>query len=812
MVFSALVMTLFSLIFHWEYPELPTTLLDRYFSSGIMLFVWLVSFRIRSTAFPVLLLGLLSYFTAHIAWINWYHQFHFYHFLNFLIGAQLMFWILRSERQLTIYLIVATASIILAMAMSDDLLIGDALTISVAVTTSFGFNYLTHNARISRHEKMKRVEAELRQVSLVAKHSINGVMILSPSGQIEWVNASSEGILGYSAEQLLEQDLLSFFQTHSPHPQIARRIMVDLQQQKAFSGEVTLSTPDDPLKWLAVQLHYVREQHGKIEKLVCIFNDITVRKAAQSQLIKAKEAAEAAAIAKAEFLANMSHEIRTPMNAVIGLTGLLQDTALAPLQREFVETIQLSGENLLTVINDILDYSKIDSGKMELEALPFEVSACIEGTLQMLSGKAAEKGIELLYLAQPGNIQTIIGDRTRVSQVLVNLINNALKFTPEGEVLVRVKAVARQAEKVKLLFSVQDFGIGIPADRLDRLFQSFSQVDASTTRKYGGTGLGLAICKQLVQLMGGTIWVESEVEKGTTFFFTIWASESPTDPQLTQEYTALASRKARILLLSEHPTQLHYLEELCTAWQLQTVSVQATDQVRSLLAEDSSFDLVLAELHMSESDRISWIREIRTLTGRSALPFLFLTHRNAVLEDQEPFTHLLSKPIRQQQLFQQLQQILLVPPTSQEQVPPKPDTEVVFSGRDFQVLLVEDNLINQKVAARILEKLGLKAEVAGNGLEAIDALSQKPYDLLLMDMQMPEMDGLTASRKIRQQFGAYPQGPLIIAMTANVLQADKIRCLEAGMNDYLSKPIQIPQLEHVLKKWLLHPPIVSENP
>jgi signal transduction histidine kinase/two-component SAPR family response regulator/HPt (histidine-containing phosphotransfer) domain-containing protein len=538
----------------------------------------------------------------------------------------------------------------------------------------------------------------------------------------------------------------------------------------------------------------------------------------QRDLMAARIAAESAARAKADFLAAMSHEIRTPMNGVVAMVSLLLETQLSAEQRGYLETIHASSEALLTIINDILDFSKIEAGKLELDSRPFDLRSCVEETLDLMAARAFEKNLDLIYQMDDEISAQVEGDTLRLRQVLVNLLSNAIKFTRAGEILVQIRLLsAREGEKqnrslVHLHFSVRDTGIGIPPERLARLFKPFTQADASTAHRYGGTGLGLAISKQLVELMGGKMWAESVPGEGSTFHFTInvLAPSQVEVSRLAGPQEKLAGR--RVLIVDDNVTSRRVLVELTAKWGMIPQGVADAQQARDCLREGNRFDLAILDAQLSGTDGFTLAAEIHQMPAAASMPLLLLTplglRQEAASVTRIPLAAYTTKPVKPVQFYDSLVHALYnTKIDGQEPAPPPIQQKQSFASRQpLRVLLCDDNSINQKVASRILQQLGYEPDLAVNGREALDALERKPYDLIFMDVMMPEMDGLEATRAIRdlQREGVktnFKSRIVIIAMTAQAMQGDREKCLAAGMDDYLPKPIRPNDVRAMIERW-----------
>jgi PAS domain S-box-containing protein len=664
-------------------------------------------------------------------------------------------------------------------------------------------------ARREAELALRESQAEARKLSLVASKTDSPVLIGSPDGRIEWANEAFCRVMEYSLDEVVGKNPAHFMVGPDTNSRTVARIRAAMARGQGISTDVVNYSKSGRKYHLHIEIQPVRGANGQIENFIAVETDITARVETEQQLRRAKQEADEASRAKSEFLASMSHEIRTPMNGVIGMTSLLMETSLTHEQRDFVNTIRTSGEALLTIINDILDFSKIESGRMELERAPFELPLCVEEALDLFALQASSKKLELGYYLAPDIPTWVMGDVTRLRQVIVNLVNNAVKFTPSGSISLEIRRATREPtplgfdpglkpdpNRVILEFTVRDTGIGIPADRLDRLFKAFSQVDSSTTRKYGGTGLGLAISQRLCQLMGGNIRVESKPGEGSAFIFTIQTEAAPGTGEAGLPGTPVALRKGPVVCIEDHPVtqaRLRTLFQKCDVETLVFPSTAAALDIAPRLPVPPSLLVVDA----GEFDGTSPVEALAGIRCPRLVLFPFGQTAPSPPTDGLPFASV-SKPLRNSAFMHALN-LLFQPIETGRDATARVAERPIGEEIPLEVLLAEDNVVNQKVALRFLERLGYRADAVANGLEAVTTLENRRYDLVLMDVQMPEMDGYEATKQIRARLPADRQ-PKIIALTANAMQGDREIALAAGMDDHISKPVKMHEIAAAIRR------------
>ncbi|WMW25482.1 response regulator [Methanolobus sediminis] len=653
--------------------------------------------------------------------------------------------------------------------------------------------------------------AEEARIRAIAESAQDAILMMDPQGNISLWNPAAERIFGYSIEEAVGQNLhllLAPSRYHSAQQEALTKFL-KTGQGDAVGNTVELEAICKDEREIPVELSLSAIELSDGWHSVGIIRDITERKELENTLIVEKEKAQEATRAKSEFLANMSHEIRTPMNGVIGMTGLLLDTDLSDEQRHYAETVKLSGESLLQLINDILDFSKIEAGKLELETVDFNLHEMLDDFASMLSIKAHEKELEFICAPEHDVPAYVQGDPGRLQQVLTNLTGNAIKFTHKGEVVVQVILESETDTEAFLRFSVCDTGVGIPENKKYDLFDKFYQVDASTTRQYGGTGLGLAISKQLVEMMGGDIGVESENGKGSEFWFRINLTKKQDGSSKKIKSSEL--KDSYVLVVDDNATNREILNKRISSWGAKVD--EAMDGPTALQAlyraheNGKQYQVVILDMHMPGMDGESAAKFIKSDTKLKSIPLVMLSslgQRSNVLNFSERyFEAYLTKPVRNQELLDVLSGILNKEKQNNEvnthvNTPSTPSRD----HKNLRLLLAEDNTVNQKVAQGMLHKLGYHADIVANGMEAIKALEMLPYDMVLMDVQMPDMDGFEATRLIRDAQSAVLDHDIpIVAMTAYAMKGDKERCLEVGMNDYISKPVSLQSLMQLLEKW-----------
>ncbi len=699
-----------------------------------------------------------------------------------------------------------------AASQRTSLLIISAISFGLVVVV--GWLFSAHRRAQTHLHEITALQTGILQNANVA------VVSTDAAGLIRSFNPTAERWLGWRADELVGLKTLVCFHDPAELEDYARELSATLSLKIKPGFDVFVEkvraglSPADEREWTYVRkdgsrfpvwlsITALRNKRGHITGYFGVASNISDRKKADQALRAAAAAAQESVRLKSEFLANMSHEIRTPLNAIIGMTGLLLDTDLTSDQRSFTDTVRTSSEALLTVINDILDFSKIEAGQLAIEQIDFDLHDPVEGTLELLAEKAYGQGLELAYLIAENTPTQLCGDPGRLRQILLNLVNNAIKFTEKGEVVVRVAKVAGTGRVATLRFTITDTGIGIPPEAQAKLFQPFMQADGSTTRKYDGTGLGLAICKQLVSLMHGEIGVESNPGHGSTFWFTTQVALQPETAKVVHRRAEIAG--SRVLIVDDNATNREIFERQLANWHVKHTSASSGQEALEKLhaAGSAHFDAALLDMQMPAMDGLTLAHHIHTDPALADIKILILSSMGRTIPPAElaeaGVALTLMKPVKQSQLHDALvsvlaDRILTTVRAKRLSAPP-----IVASGK-LRILVAEDNIVNQRVAMLQLERLGHRADVAANGLEVLSAIETVHYDVIFMDCHMPELDGYEATRRLRarenerrargEKFTALH----IVAMTANAMQGDREACLASGMDDYISKPVRPAEL------------------
>lgn len=657
-----------------------------------------------------------------------------------------------------------------------------------------GFAKITRDITEKRkHEEALRLSEE--RFTNAFEHAPIGMALLSLDGRWLKVNQALCDLTGYTHEELIDKNFQDI--THPDDLEIGyenRLLLLTGKVRSSCMEKRYIHKLGHPV-WVLLSRSLIHDDQNHPLHFISQIQDITESKQAMARQVELTEKAQAAERAKSEFLAVMSHEIRTPMNGVIGMTSILADMELTEAQRDCVDTIHSSGESLLTVINDILDYSKIEAGKMQLESTSFSLHQCVEEALDLFAAQIRINHLEAAYLVASDIPPSLIGDPMRLRQVMVNLIGNAIKFTATGEIVINVECQNHDEAGYHLLFSVTDTGIGISREGIEKLFQAFQQADTSTTRRYGGTGLGLAISKRIVELMGGKMWVESELGRGSTFFFSVVMKASPEPAPASQVNEPSLLKSHSVLIVDDNNTNRRILETQLKIWGMTPTAVSSGKKALKKIAEQS-FDVALLDYQMFEMDGVTLAKEVRK---RTQTPLILLSSSGEIVvgEEAKLFQFQISKPIKHSSLFNALLRVVGVAGNQMQKPQEKKlDSELAIK-RPLHILLAEDNTVNQKVGLTMLSRLGYTADLAANGHRALEAIEKARYDLILMDIQMPEMNGIEATTLIREKLGR--ECPVIFALTAEALEGDKEKFLHLGFDGYLSKPLQAPALQDMLK-------------
>lgn len=687
---------------------------------------------------------------------------------------------------------------------------------------------------LERRHTEKTLRASEAKYRELVQNANSIILRMDPRGVVTFFNEYAQKFFGYQEDEILGKNVVG---TIVPPVDTLERDLSDMIEDIGRFPEKYARNENENIRrngervWVAWTNKAIRDENGNVVEVLCVGNDISARKQAEEELRKAKDAAESANreleasieranrlamaaeianAAKSQFLANMSHEIRTPMNGVLGMTALLLETPLTPEQREYAQTISESANSLLSIIDDILDFSKIEAGRLQLETIDFDLRETVENVVDLLAVRAMDKGLELACLIEPAAPSRLRGDPGRLRQVLLNLTGNALKFTEQGEVLIEVSVVQETETDATFRFTVTDTGIGIPESARESVFQPFQQVDASMTRKYGGTGLGLAISKQLVEIMHGQLGLESTVGKGSTFWFTLsFPKQSMGAPREPVSVDSIVGK--HVLVVDDNPMSRRILETQLRAWGARYEEAengsQALERLREAASRGKPFDIAMVDMVMPEMDGGMLGIQVRREPALRHTKLVMMSALGQTVDDvrmkQLGFDMYLSKPIKQSQLYACLIKIVTQLPVMEREQPSLPAVEiraVESATPQARVLLAEDNPVNQKVALRILKRMGYSADCVENGEAAVAAHCRAPYDLILMDIQMPLMGGLEATAAIRAWESEHGGHARIVAMTAHAMKSDRALCLQAGMDDYLPKPVEPDALREVFSR------------
>lgn len=664
---------------------------------------------------------------------------------------------------------------------------------------------IAKNVEIMRQrDELQRKADELEKLSVVAQKTEGVVLILDKGGYLEWANPAFERIYGMTLEEYTKQRGRHIFDA-SHNPDIRAHFQKILQNRQSVSYKTRLDHPGRGTLWFSTIMTPIFDEHDELKKVIIVDSDIT--------------SLEQALHAKSIFLARMSHEIRTPMNGIMGFTDLLLDSPLNPEQFEFTQTIKRSGESLLSLLNDILDFSKIEAGLLRFEKVDFDPEPVAHDVCELLASRLEDKPVEIFCAIDESVPGMICSDAVRFRQVIVNLMSNAVKFTEKGEIELSLRIDQETSTHLKIHISVRDTGVGIPTDKLELIFNLFQQADDSITRRYGGSGLGLSICRQIAQLMGGEVWVESTLGVGSTFHLTGWVQKSEKNDE-RQDVVSLLSG-IHVLIVDDDAESMRILSYILKRTGIQVSEINDPDQAPAFLRDAQCHyqpvQLILIEVRIEDELGYRTARKIRELEPPvSAIPIIAVSSMNFRLSrnyDASLFNGFLSKPVRRARLLQMMKTLLLdhglllaVPKPADSEQPSGPSSG---KGDNAHILLVEDNAINRKLAHHLLSKAGFRVTLAENGREAVELIVNEPqgFDLVFMDIQMPELDGRQATAEIRRLgFDKLP----IVAMTAESMQGDRERCLVSGMNDYIAKPIKKDNVMQMVEKWVTAPAVVAE--